>query len=572
MTTSSKQNLPCAAPPSRNERARWWLVTALLAAAPIIFFWPLLRSYPLPVVPSPYPDALEFIWGTWRIEGVLSGAKQLYFTHDLFAPDGASTLLHTLCEGLLVPVTYLFSWLTPVWRFNGAILIASTLNCFAAVSLLRALGGPALVSGVGALFIAFAPVQLGHLYAGHLNFVVLFPLIEILRGLLVGAGDAQVRAFGRADLGRVSLAALLLPLTNLYYLYFAGLLILAFVARYLSSRGRSWRDMVAFLAAVAAGLGLQLWHLLQIARLAGSKLYTPNHDPLKSSADLLSYLVPSKLQSLGTSASMRELRAGVTVHEGETSLFVGYAVVAAVLLLLWTLRGAARRQVAFLGGVAACACILSAGPVFAFGGAHLFANPLDVALRWLLPLYPSVPARFGVITMIFLVCAVVRGIRASESRRVVAGATLLLFLGVIEIAPVEIELRQLPMESPALVRLNAKDSVRVVVDLPPITQEAMLRQTVHEKPMVGGFLSRRPRKAEREILRNPFVRMLAHPQVDPNPQRLLQGWCALGAGALILETSRVVVLEPQLKALGFQLTDSDSLVTVFEPTAVPCPS
>ena len=104
-----------------------------------VFFLPVLGRYPHPVVPSWYPDVLEFLWTTWRLEGVVAGGEPLYSTKLVYAPEGASLLLHTLCEGVLLPITSLHTFLSPEWRLNVAFIVSFILNFFCSLSLFSAL-------------------------------------------------------------------------------------------------------------------------------------------------------------------------------------------------------------------------------------------------------------------------------------------------------------------------------------------------------------------------------------------------------------------------------------------------
>ena len=545
--------------------SQWWLVRAVVALTTMAFFAPLLSVYPGLYIPSPYPDALEFIWTTWRIQGVLEGTRELYTTQELFAPEGASLLLHTVCEGILIPVTFLLKQLDPVWRFNGAIILLFLANGLAAISFVRVLGGSPQVTTLASLLIVFAPFQMGHLLAGHLNFLVLFPLLEVCTTLVVfGRDTVQGRRLGIYAL-RLIFALFLLGRTNLYYLYFAGLLIIVFSMRYALVEGFVRTRLVFLWGIGAVGMVFNITHLYSIARLALSKRYTPDHDPLTTSADLLAYVVPSSLQLLGTLPAVARARAGVAFHEGETSLFLG-AMLLVAAFISYRFRGPTYKGEQRFFMVLACSgVIVSLGPVVLLAGTPLFANPVDYLARTYLPLYPSVPARFGLIATLFLVGSAVSGSYLEDKSLMRRVLVVCLLLSMVEIFPSRYTLTELTSSSPALTRLRDDPSVKLVVDQPVIMQHAMLRQVYHEKPIVGGFLSRRPRKAEREVRGNPFVQFVSGISTKHSMNARRAAWCKLGADALLLEAPRAQILLPELAVIGLSMVDSDEHIWIFKP-------
>src|SRR5262245_25108424 len=74
-----------------------WILLPLLYFA--YLFQPVLADFSR-TVPSFYPDVFEFIWNAWWIS--LPTRSGLYFTDYLFQPGGASLLLHTFTEGILI--------------------------------------------------------------------------------------------------------------------------------------------------------------------------------------------------------------------------------------------------------------------------------------------------------------------------------------------------------------------------------------------------------------------------------------------------------------------------------------
>lgn len=564
-------------------------LTALIAA----YFWPLLRVYPDPRISSTHPDALEFIWSTWRLDRVLNGTEKLYFSQNVFAPQGASLLLHTICEGVLLPVTYLLRFIDPVWRYNLSLVIALTLNAAAGLSLFRSLGIAPLGSAVASALIVFSPSSLGHLHAGHLNFVALFGLIEAIHGALIFSGLAPIANAPRSPIPtdhrqiptpakhlslkslaaiRYGFSALILSFTNLYYLYFAALLIsitavFAAYSAYRKEHGNSVLVRMIFAAVhvctpFTLGLLMALPHLIDVTLLALSGAYSPDHRAADHSADLVTLFTPSPVLGIGQTQIALTLRGSIPLHIGESSLYLGAALIVATLVACFSGERKGRRLSRFFAAVAAIFAILSCGPTVLWRGSPIFTNPADFVLRAILPMYPSVPARFAAISSIALVISASSILRLRSSTFIQCCSAALFTLACLEYAPALLGTYPLPLPSPVVQHLAKDQEAKIVADLSTSPQYAMLRQTIHGKPITGGFLSRHPRKAAAALRRNRFVRLLKG-NPEPDSALVIQDWCALGANRLIMELPVAQIYNSRLSELGFTEVLRDHYVALW---------
>jgi hypothetical protein len=278
---------------------------------------------------------------------------------------------------------------------------------------------------------------------------------------------------------------------------------------------------------------------------------------------------------VGLIPEFRQLRSGVGFHEGETSLYIGTALLGA-LVITFSVAAARRSKEFWFLVVGSCvALLMSLGPYLVFGGVRVGANPFDFILRSVLPLYPSVPARLGVFVGIFIVGVVALGVRLSVSHSKRVLLTSLFTLALVELLPIrcnvtQLNVMQLSPPSPVFSRLRNDAEVSIMVDQPIIAQHAMLRQIIHGKALVGGFLSRRPRKEERELRSNYLLQRIGVSGREHSAEELRVGWCALGADALLLEEPRSRQLKPELLAAGFLLVDEDGAWAVFKPSKEMC--
>ncbi len=545
--------------PTKSSPALWYLVRLLVVVAVVLFLSPIWVNYPQEYLPSYYPDALEFVWTAWRMEGVVQGTRALYETKELYYPNGASLLLHTVCEAVLYPIAYATPNLSPVWRVNLGVFACFTLTGLAAISLFRALAAGPWQSLFFGLAFTFSPFVVGHLDAGHLNFLAVFPLIELLRALLISTAN---QTWQRTDGYRFVIAVVLLPLSNLYYLYFGAMLLAGFALISLNSGRNIASVLKRDVALFALGLSPNTIHLLAVARLATSGTYTPDHDPLKHSADMVSFLVPSGNRLIGDIPLFANLRSTVSLHAGESSLYLGYSVIFLAGIALWLSRG--RERVISTGIVLLTLCflVLSFGPVLNFGGAGVMRMTHDSLLRSVLPFFPSVPVRFGLLVSVLLFCLASRGVSLLQERGCRYAVIGILLTVVFEYAPHAPTPTRMEVESESLIALRLDPSVRAVVDQAAIPQRAMFRQTIHHKPLIGGFLSRRPRFLQKGVNRNPFVRWLSGHGVFSREQLLL-GWCQLKADRLLLETTSPIVHDRLLIETGFRRVSLDPEVIVY---------
>jgi hypothetical protein len=546
-------------PLATASSTQWYLMRLLVVVSVILFLSPIWMTFPQEMLPSHYPDALEFVWTAWRMEGVIQGTRALYETNELYYPTGASLLLHTVCGAVLYPITYVAPNLSPVWRFNFGVFACFTLTGISAISLFRALAAGPWQSLFFGMVLTFSPFIVGHLEAGHLNFLAVFPLVELLRALLVSTSN---QSWHRTDGYRFVVAVVLLPLCNLYYLYFGALLLAGFALISLNT-GRTVASVFKReVALFALGLAPNLIHLLAVARLAASGTYTPDHDPRKHSADLLSFLVPSANQLIGDIPFFGAWRSGVSLHAGESSLYLGYSVTFLAGVGLWLSKGRERAISTGIVLLILCFLVLSFGPVLTFGGVGVVRMTHDSFLRSVLPFFPSVPVRFGLLVFVLLLCLASRGVTLLGERGyryLIAG---LLLTAACEYAPHFPAVTKIEVESESLRTLQLDPSVRAVVDQAAIPQRAMLRQTIHQKPLIGGFLSRRPRLLQRSVNRNPFVRWLLGRGVFPQEQLLL-GWCGLRGDRLLLEGGSPIVNDPLLHEMGFRRLGFDRDLNVY---------
>lgn len=546
-----------------------------------------MALFPAPAAVSPYPDFLEFVWTSWRLDKVLLGVEPLYSTQLIFAPSGSSLLLHTVSEGILLPMSILLPHMSPVWRVNGTFILLIVLNTLSIFSLMIGRKVTFILALLFSFLVGLSPFVMGHIHAGHVNFLILFPLVEVIHGLheLLFGG---LRKIPKLMIARYLCAVLLLPFTNLYYLYFFGLVGSFYSLTYLwiwvadnsqsqpryrlalqSVRSALVRPTMALLLTLVA-FAPAIPHVFDIAVLAFSRTYTPDHNPGVHAATLIDFMSPSRLQMLSSIWTSLFSLPTPRLHVGESALYVPYGMIflGTFFLIFRNEYTTGNRKHLILGLLF---IVVSFGP-----RANLFhtlsvPNPVDWIFRATLPFFPSVPARFGGIGALFLTLFVA-GCTVQATKREVRYFILpLLVLAIVEIFPYRISPHHLQSFSELKEVIKGRSEREVIVDLSIPAQDAMYRQTIHEMPIVGGFISRRPKKIERTIRRNVFARFLRG-EILPSNEVLANSWCELKGDILLLPISvSNSEIGERLKEIGFSEVGHADGFEVLKRTGFTCP-
>ena len=259
------------------------------------------------------------------------------------------------------------------------------------------------------------------------------------------------------------------------------------------------RRALLLAAAFLAATGWLWWGMLRAAR---AEPYAGAHDPVRFSADLLSFLVPN------AGSAWRELSAPAwrqfTGNDAESAAYLGWV---AMGLAAWAaLRARASRP--WLA-VALAGFVLALGP-------HL--HVLGRVYRGLLLPYgflervvpglgfSGVPTRFSWLAL-FGVAVAAGAALAELCRRGRRGAMLAAALGalaLLESWPHPLTTSSYP--APRFLRDLARDPERwAVLDATSPTRQ-LWHQILHRHPQVGGYVTRAPERLEELLTTTPLLR------------------------------------------------------------------
>jgi 4-amino-4-deoxy-L-arabinose transferase-like glycosyltransferase len=454
-------------------------------------------------VPSDGGDALMNYWGYWWVREAIGSGQNPFETPLLYAPYGAPLYLHTLAPlnaVLSLPFQLLFG---PTVAYNLLVLLLFVLAAYGAFLLGSHLTGNRAAGMVAGIIYAFGSYQMTHLL-GHTNLLATgwIPLTVL----------CLVRAFETTGRRRTGFAVgvagglLALALSDWQYVIFTALM-LAFLTIWWAATRRSVAPLVV--AACSAALWLLVVAPLLLAtldQLRSGIAETPDPGTAKIySADVMSFILPAERHVIwGEWAKEARFRLPAPPVEGD--VFLGFIPLA---LGLWALVFDRRRAAPWvLAGLGFA--ILALGPLLHIRGdwrwdgpnGTLRTIPMPFSLAQELPIVNlvRVPIRFTLMVTLALAALGALAIAQIARRwptlqrpaRAVPLVGLLAMLLVAEhlATPFPLEATTVPQFYCELAR---SDEQGTILEWPLSFKRARsdFYQTVHGRPIMGGYVARR---------------------------------------------------------------------------------
>jgi hypothetical protein len=477
-------------------------------------------------------DAWQHIWNLWWVkEALLTFHTNPYHTDLLFYPEGANLYFHTLVltAGLMgIPLQLL--GLDLITTYNVILLLSFVVGGYGAYLLCRYLTRNGWASFVGGMVFAFAPYHMAHLF-GHMNLASLqwmpFYVLLLLKAAdAPGGGPRDMRRGMLYAVGAGALLALNAYTEWLYAIFLVMLTVLLVAWRVLlpSERraarevGLRWTESTARLALLVGTFVLLtapvLFPMLDEARKGYAQ--QPPQEVLFYSADLVSAFLPSELHPVWGNAVERAVQQIPPYlplkNPSERVLTLGFVALALAAFAVWRFRR--ERYVCFWAFTGALMWLLTLGPVLQVLGRTEFTAfgvsvPLPYLLLYRLPLISIMrtPARLTVLVMLALAVLAAFALAAlmawAAKRDVTSRRGTPVLLGVVALGvPLLIGFEYLAAPFPTVPpgwnvpvyqRIAQEPGRFAVLELPlrPFS-DYMAYQTIHGKPLVGGYLSRQP--------------------------------------------------------------------------------
>lgn len=454
-------------------------------------------------------DQYSNAWNLWWThQALFERGQSPYHTDLLWYPQGVSLWLHSLSELNVAVGAPLVGVLPLALIFNLLVLGHLVLAGLAAALLTRELVAEETAAGLaawtgGAVFMVSA-FHAGH--AAHMNLVATWALPLLVRALLRWPAGPLRQGLWAGLLTAVA------GLCSWYHLVHAGLIGGALIGWWLARRPACRTRAHLGGAAVALGGPLVLVSPWLVPMLAAARAPQQNeHDAAEWGADLLSWVVPGPLSSLG------QPFAGLWSRFPGNELELTSFVLPSAALVAWALVRT-RRQ----GPIPALAPLLLVGGLgFALAhGPRLWIAGIQTGVplpyAGLVALVPplrmaGVPLRFGLLVLLALaplagVAAARLASLAEAGPRRWAGPAVILAVHLV--TQVVWPFPSAPAAVPAFCATIAADPrPGAVLDVTTLEHQAdpLLRQTRHGKPLLGGYLARTPRALK---LDQPVVKQL----------------------------------------------------------------
>jgi hypothetical protein len=254
------------------------------------------------------------------------------------------------------------------------------------------------------------------------------------------------------------------------------------------------------MAAVAAAVPIVTlgWLLIAMGRRYAVESYYGAHDPIRFSADIQSFFLPSGVNALGMVSRSWEQWTGTI---WENAVYPGLTAVGIALV------GGLTRPVArgYLW-VALVGAVLALGPALHVGG-EVYAD-LGLPARWIEILVPPIqfsgmPVRFSWLTL-FGVAVAAGGALSDLCRRSRRGAVLAIVLTIAAVG----EVWPRPYMTSAwpeipILREWASDPEQWAVLDSTDWGRALWHQTIHHHPMLAGYTTRTPARLVDALRSNP---------------------------------------------------------------------
>jgi len=474
-------------------------------------------------------DSAQFLWNLWWVrEALQHGDGRLFYSSLIYYPDGVSLAYHTVSpfNGLLAFPFQVLLGMELTILYNSIVLLTFVGSGVSMYVLLRELVRSRMASFVGSLVFVFSPIRMSRVMYGNLgSFSTQF--VPLMVWFLV-----RLRRKRRyRDAIGVAAYLALTAWCSLQTAMGSGLLVILVAAfdlfradqrRQLSHYRKAQLKRWAVVAGLAGVLAFPVvWPLMRDATsFPGERntLFASEYN----SADLLGFLLPDYV----TNPLVRRLvprrideqfgRAFASYYGNpcEKSVSLGYTVMAMTLASVMLVRTRAVREWCFVAGFF---IVLSLGPVLHVTGSPLIPLPYRLLNRIPFVGAGRIPSRQATYAMLALAVVVAYGLAALQRQwQGFAGVAALigcLIFAEFLTAPVYLD-RRVAAIPKYYHTLAADPRPGAILDVPMDLHgaqgpggEYMLYQTVHGRPIVGGYISRTP-PAALWPLERPFLNQL----------------------------------------------------------------
>ena len=491
------------------------IITALYGLTAVLMTYPLLFRLTSGLAIQ-LLDGWIFYWNSWWLQKAVATGQNPFFTNLLFYPRGVSLAGHSFSFTHSIFSLLFQPFVGPIAAYNLAIWLIFPISGLGMYCLAKHLTGSRPAAWLGGLVYAYAPYHLtqalGHPHLAYVQWIP-FAILFLLRAIQFGSARDAV-----ASVVFFTLTAF----SGQHLLVFAFTWTAIFIPLYRWNEKQHWhRSAWPRLGLIALGTLLfaaPLWWPAVSYEIQGqSVLKQAIHDFDYSPTDVMAYFIPPRLHPVYGS-SLAEIYRDLDSNRAWIP-YLGYSILALSAVGAVTLR---RRSLPWVISGTAC-IVLALGPHPVVNGVHYEGLPLPFAL-----LENTIPFnflrstdRFNIMVSLPLGVLAAYGFAALEQRRLFArriatatGVTALSSLILLEYLTLPYPMKPVPQHSSFVTRI-AQDPLHYgILDLPMGRDKSKVYlywQTIHQKPILEGHVSRTPPEAYHFIESNALLRALRHP-------------------------------------------------------------
>jgi hypothetical protein len=518
------------------------IIAILFGLLTVAMTWPVTWRLDQVLIGDDY-DVYINMWANWWTREAMEKGLDVYHTDYILFPRGANLIFFSFSHVNAALWLLLAPSIGRIAAYNVPMLLAYALSGLSMHLLVHHLTGSRRAGFVAGLVFAFCPY---HMYeSGHPNLAAVQWMPLFVLSLHRVLYDAEAGPLRQPLLG--ALWFLLTALSGWHLmLLLAGWAAVYLVYEYWANR-HDWvptasRRLILMVACIAASTSPFVW---PIARdyLTTDATFATMEVQEGLGNDLLSFVVPHWRHPL-----LSSLVPGIVDSFGYAKRRPAYLGWAAIGLAAWAVAAMRRRsRVWLLSGL--LFALLSLGLQVEVAG----ASALPFRLPWAVPIIKVLRHPYRLNTLVFLSLAVLAGYGAKSLCDWVAGpgvglrgrplangilaflSGILLFEYLIYPFPTTE-----PLHSTFARQLAQEQGDFAVADFPmgrQLDKRYMFYQTIHQKKIVGGFVSRAPDDAYHFVSGDPLLGpLLAGKAPDPavDTRRQLTGLAAHGIRYIVL--------------------------------------
>lgn len=476
------------------------IVIVLFFLITIIYTYPLINNFTTYLAGNE-GDGWQNVWNIWWMqESLIDNFQNPYFTNKLHYPQGITLALHTLSPLNTIIGAILSTFVNYITAYNILFVLSFIASGYGMYLLAYYISKNRIASFLAGFIYAFSPYHMGH-GLGHLNLISLqwMPLffLYFLK---------MLNKFNKKNIILVSLFFIFNVLSSFYYAAFL-LLICGLYLFYFFVKEKDLLRIKKLLPASLIVIILISPFFIYIASQLSISTFITTNDPEEWSADLLSYFIPSRIQTIGN--YFTGITNKFTGNYAETNYYLGYILIIIAIYGFWKLRK--RIFVQFLGLASVIFFILSLGMhLNVIGIRTLIPFPYLLLYKFIPGFsYTGVPGRFTVM-IIFCLC-ILFALGLKEFQKRIKNKKLKQFLFVVISLILFIEYFPAPFyisrfRVPEFYReISKENDDYAIMDLHKNPSQVLYYQTIHNKNIIGGYISRSTVNAEKFLVETPGI-------------------------------------------------------------------